>query len=562
MSHLLGLALVLFIISFSAKASQTLIDIAEPQYKIGKSTLFYEDTEHTVDFSQIEKLPANLFQAVEQNVATDLFTDSIYYYQFDVINTHDSHVNRLLVFETPWLDSIKVKIISPNGLHSDYLTGNIFPYSQRAIANPNPNIDHDFAAGLSKVYIQVKTRDPFIVPISILDRETFLQDQIFDFSITALIYGVLFAMILYHLILFMNIKLRYYGFYVLYLLSFIASNASYNNFTFHLFFADLPNVQNWIQSYTIFLFSICGLLFAKSFLSLKHYLPVAHKLTNYLIMFFVSTMIISAFFGYHYHVIFAISMSVLFSIFVFGIALLSLLKGNRSARFFLLGTTTGLIGTSITAFTVMSLIPYSDIGYHAIDYGLVIDSILLSFALVDRVKSNEKEKQLAEKSAKTDELTGLPNRRAYNEICHNKIHKDNKLHTTKMSTMMIDIDHFKEVNDTYGHPAGDIVLQRVARLLHSSIKATDYVFRMGGEEFLILMPDTDISLASHLAERIRLAVENMDVVIENNPINITISIGISEHITTNSCINLSEVKADKALYQAKQSGRNKVILSS
>jgi len=269
MSHLLGLALVLFIISFSANASQTLIDIAEPQYKIGKSTLFYEDTEHTVDFSQIEKLPANLFQAVEQNVATDLFTDSIYYYQFDVINTHDSHVNRLLVFETPWLDSIKVKIISPNGLHSDYLTGNIFPYSQRAIANPNPNIDHDFAAGLSKVYIQVKTRDPFIVPISILDRETFLQDQIFDFSITALIYGVLFAMILYHLILFMNIKLRYYGFYVLYLLSFIASNASYNNFTFHLFFADLPNVQNWIQSSYYFSIFYLWIIVCKIFLEFK-----------------------------------------------------------------------------------------------------------------------------------------------------------------------------------------------------------------------------------------------------------------------------------------------------
>ena len=127
MPHFLGLALVLFIISFSAKASQPLIDIAEPQYQIGKSTLFYEDIEHTVDFSQIEKLPVNLFQKLEQNVATNLFTDSTYYYQFDIINTNENYVNRLLVFETPWLDSIKVKIISPNGLHNDYLTGNIFP---------------------------------------------------------------------------------------------------------------------------------------------------------------------------------------------------------------------------------------------------------------------------------------------------------------------------------------------------------------------------------------------------------------------------------------------------
>lgn len=562
MLNFLPFIIIFFAVSFQAKASQPLIDIDTPQYQIGKSMSFYEDSEGQVNFSEIEKIPENVFQPMNQDVATYLFSESTYYYKFKVINTEEQTVNRIIVFETPWLDSIKVKIISKNGLQTNLMTGNALPFSQRAIPHPNPNVEHEFAPGVSEVFIEVKTRDPFIVPISITDQQVFLKAQIFDINIAVLIYGILASMILYHLVLFFSLKLRYYGFYVLYVSSFLLMNASYNSYTFEPFFAEQPAIQNWMQSSTIFLFSICGLLFARSFLNLKKYLPNAQQATDTLIGLFIVTMIGSAYFGYHYHVILAISMSILFSIFVFSIALITWLKGNQSARFFLLGTTAGLIGTSITALTVMSLIPYSYMGYHAIDFGMVIDSILLSFALVDKVKNSEKNTLRAETLAKTDELTGLLNRRAYNEIYELDQTQNKKLSKTNLSTMMIDIDHFKKVNDNFGHKAGDIVLQRVAHLIHSLVKTTDHVFRMGGEEFLILMPDTDSSLANHIAERIRHSIENLNIVIDNNTINITVSIGISENLSQENGIQLSEVNADKALYQAKQTGRNKVIFST
>ncbi len=209
----------------------------------------------------------------------------------------------------------------------------------------------------------------------------------------------------------------------------------------------------------------------------------------------------------------------------------------------------------------MAMIPYSHIGYQAIEIGMVVDSILLSFALVDRVKTNEKDKQLAELFAMTDALTNLPNRRAYNDICHQEQVLANKIHHEKLTAMMIDIDFFKLVNDTHGHEAGDIVLQRVARLLQNSIKTSDHIFRMGGEEFLIILPDTPMSLATEIAERIRATVEKMEIFSESQLIKITISIGLSEHNTKEKCIKKAVRSSDFVLYKAKQSGRNQVIVT-
>ncbi|QBZ83085.1 histidine kinase [Hydrogenovibrio crunogenus] len=375
------------------------------------------------------------------------------------------------------------------------------------------------------------------------------------------IYGIIIAMILYHFILFASIQLRYYAYYVLYLMSFLAMNVSYNGYTFQFLLQDSPVIQNWIQGTTIFLFAIAGLLFAKAFLNLEKYIPLAYKITKGMIWLFVSVMLITVFFGYHAHVMFAIGMSVIFSLYVFVIAFLSYVKGNKTARFFLLGTTAGLVGTSVTALTVMAIIPYSHVGYQAVDYGLAIDSILLSFALVDRVKSTEKEKLLAEISANTDALTNVANRRAFNHFCEQFDSGSQKFYREKLVAMMLDIDFFKEINDTYGHSVGDIVLQKVANLLRSNTKSTDQIFRMGGEEFLILLPDTDIENAQKVAERIRLAIEEMVTDKNGSAISITTSIGMAEVLMEDISLISTIQLADKALYDAKRSGRNKVVLA-
>ncbi|MEA3404152.1 MAG: diguanylate cyclase [Pseudomonadota bacterium] len=560
MLKILSFIFTLFALLSQVQAALPAVDISYPNYQIGKFTEFYEDTENTLDFSKITTVPQNIFSPLKNDVSTHLFTQSTLYYKFNVMNPKESLEKRVIVFETPWLDSIEVLVVSPYQQHSRYTAGNLYPFKQRAIHHHNPNIQHEFETGLSTVYVQVKTRDPFIVPISILESETLIQDQFHDVTLSMFIYGFLLAMILYHFILYINIKLPYYAFYVLYLTSFLIMNATYNGYSYQWLFPDMPTLQNWLQSTHIFLFAIFGLLFARSFLNLEKYIPFAYKSLNILIISFIATLIISSLFGYHYHVMLSIAMSIVFSGFVFSVALLSLLKGNTYARFFLLGTTAGLIGTSITALTVMALIPYSDLGYQAVDFGMLVDSILLSFALVDRLKSNEKEKERAEQLAKIDALTGLQNRRAFNELCQLQTEHKSHINSPQTFALLIDLDNFKQVNKTYGHATGDLVLQRVARLLRHSLKSRDHLFRFAGEEFLILLESSDVQNIKQRAEQIQSAIANMSVDFSNHSIRVTASIGISEFTVDKSSLDEVELKAVEAIFQANQLGSNQIVI--
>jgi diguanylate cyclase (GGDEF)-like protein/PAS domain S-box-containing protein len=171
----------------------------------------------------------------------------------------------------------------------------------------------------------------------------------------------------------------------------------------------------------------------------------------------------------------------------------------------------------------------------------------------DVTEKKEMEKQL-ETLASTDELTGLWNRRYFFEIGHNEC-KRTRRYKAKFGMLVIDIDHFKDINDTYGHAAGDAVLRNVAEIFRKGLRDVDIPARIGGEEFAVLMPNTDIEGAKIVAERLRSAVESSEVVYEENSLKITISVGISDCTNINSIDEMLK-NADDALYEAKRSGRN------
>ena len=554
--------LLLSCISFLyANTYMNAIDLSVPNHVIGQSLLEYEDKTAEMAFSDIRALSPADFKPLDKDVASHPFTLSAFWYQFKVENKENSSLSRLIVFEPAWLDSVNIFVLSAQGELESYEGGNIYPYSKRAIDHYLINFKHEFEPGVSTVYVQVKTRDPFIVSVSVMDKSAFLKEQVSTSTYTGLIYGGIIAMLFYNLFLFFGIKEKYYALYVLYLCTFLAANASYNGYTFMYLFSDHPTVQNWAQSTSIFLFMLTGLLFANSFLNLEKYHQTLYKITKYMIFLIIGIALLSAMVGgYHMHVMLSIILVMLVSIYIFGMALFSWLTGNRSARFFLLGAASGLIGAVITALTVMSFIPYSYMTYKANDFGMFIDVVLLSLALADRMKITQEEKRIAEKEAKTDMVTGLFNRRAYNEICNMEYQRLVRNHRI-LSVVMFDIDHFKRINDTYGHDTGDIVLKNVAQIVESVIREYDYAFRIGGDEFLLLLPETNREQASLLAERIRKQIEDQKVVDKNNLIlSLTASFGIAQYNQNDASIETVTRKADEALYQAKKSGRNRVVV--
>ncbi len=122
----------------------------------------------------------------------------------------------------------------------------------------------------------------------------------------------------------------------------------------------------------------------------------------------------------------------------------------------------------------------------------------------------------------------------------------------------IDIDHFKMVNDTYGHEAGDVILSTVGKILRKYVRQVDFVGRYGGEEFLVILPSTDLAHAIHFADKIRSIVEQFKFLYKNERINVTVSCGVSQrsqHKSKDETLS----SADSFLYKAKEAGRNQVM---
>jgi len=164
----------------------------------------------------------------------------------------------------------------------------------------------------------------------------------------------------------------------------------------------------------------------------------------------------------------------------------------------------------------------------------------------------------AELSATRDPLTLLPNRLAFEERLNEEMARWQR-HGAPLTMIVWDIDFFKKINDNYGHKSGDKALKVIAQLLAKQCRKTDFVARFGGEEFVMLLPDTDVEKALSVAEKLRASVEKASFRASGDVISITLSGGISQIITGDTHETLFE-RADQALYKAKQSGRNQCVV--
>lgn len=163
------------------------------------------------------------------------------------------------------------------------------------------------------------------------------------------------------------------------------------------------------------------------------------------------------------------------------------------------------------------------------------------------------------KMAATDQLTQTLNRVSFNDTVKREINLA-KLNASHLSIIFLDIDHFKVINDQYGHDCGDIALISVAKLIKESLRKSDTIFRFGGEEFVILVNKMDLVNAEILAKRIRIAIENNILVYDMKPIRITASLGVST-LRSDDNFDTFIKRADHAMYKAKRNGRNNVVLA-
>ena len=168
-----------------------------------------------------------------------------------------------------------------------------------------------------------------------------------------------------------------------------------------------------------------------------------------------------------------------------------------------------------------------------------------------------------------DELTGVLNRRGlfdrveqvFQFIQQRHSHERRQGVPIPFSVIFIDIDNFKHINDMYGHATGDAALKHVATILGEPLRQGDILGRFGGEEFVIALHTVTASAASHVAEKLREALEASPCIYEGTMLNLTASFGIAEYRTEDTSLEVLIKRADKAMYQAKQEGKNRVVVA-
>ena len=197
-----------------------------------------------------------------------------------------------------------------------------------------------------------------------------------------------------------------------------------------------------------------------------------------------------------------------------------------------------------------------DVSYIPHEFEGVVEGIFI--LVVDITERKKLENHLAHLSI-TDPLTGAKNRRFFTETTQKEIERS-KRYNASLSLLLLDIDFFKKINDTYGHAAGDQVLKQFVASIEPALRNSDIFCRIGGEEFSILLVETDLKLAKNIAERIRALVEDLEVCFDTKIIRFTVSVGLSQLLIDDDNFDKLMKRTDDALYQAKKAGRNQVAV--
>ncbi|MCK5667423.1 MAG: hypothetical protein KAI17_28240, partial [Thiotrichaceae bacterium] len=333
---------------------------------------------------------------------------------FDIENRTKKNISRRLIIENSWLDKADITILHNEQLIRQLHLGDSFPFAERIIVHRFFAFDHDYAQGISQLFIRVETPDPMVLPIYFGTLEDSVKRDVFNGYSYGLLYGIVTALLLYNFILYIQLRLRRYLFYVMYLAMFILMNQSYTGHAFYLFWPESVLWQQWMNPFLITLYACSSIVFAFLFLHTERLFPRIFKKTLISIVVLLIVQLILFLTGAQsLTVIIAIACVIFFALFTIFMTLITWRYIPQEVSYFLIASIATLIGSTITAMTVFGFIPYYEITYRAIEIGLSIDVILLSIALAAQFRHLQDAKQLAEQLARIDPLTGLFNRRAF-----------------------------------------------------------------------------------------------------------------------------------------------------
>ncbi|WP_197414292.1 sensor domain-containing diguanylate cyclase [Lacimicrobium alkaliphilum] len=512
----------------------------------------------------------------------------------------------LLEIDYALLDSLRIWFMQDNRLLSDYSTGDSLPFRSRNIASekflfPIPQSDQPVT-----VYIRIQSSGSLKLPLKLWDMEQYLVYSGEHGLMLGLFFGFLVAMGLSNFFFFLttrSINFLFYCGYVLFL--------GLTLMTLHgIGYKYLWPENIWLQGRSVVLFAnatmFFAVIFSRELLSVHRHSLLVDRLLKISALVFLGLFLLSLLLPYWLMIKTFLLILIVEVFFICGVGIWLWRRGVAIARIYTIAWTTLLLTAMFASLETLDLISLDINSHYLLIAGASVETILL--ALVLAISFNQQRQQvfdaqqlalnkerdlreaehqaqeeleykvqertleleialreLSEKNQELEErntldsLTGIRNRRYFDRRYQAEIRRSRREQTT-LTIAMIDIDHFKQTNDNLGHLVGDDCIKAVANLIKSLLKRpADDVCRYGGEEFALLLPNTDERGAKVLLEHIREQIERSPVGTDAGDVSLTVSIGfVSAMVSSSIDDNTLLSQADQALYQAKQSGRNKV----
>ena len=592
----LRLALVLIFSGAWTTASAEILS-ADPsvgEYEVGKRLQYLEDVNSKLAVSDvIAPYWQSKFRPHRRDVANFGFTQSSYWFKLSLSNPTNLEKAWILEARYPMLDRLDVYLVRDGKVLGHRLSGDSLPFAQREFKHRNLGFTLALAPqDQLDVYLRVKTESSLQLPLHLLTPERFLERDQSEQYLFGLYYGILLAMLLYNLLVYRALRDVNYLHYVHYLLGYALFQLSLNGLALQYLWPKYPVWGNLATPLFIGVAFLGAVNFARSFLHLKSQAPLLDRIGTGLWLFFLLVILGSFVMPYMLMIQIATTGALATAIYEFACGLVVWRGQLRQARYFLLAWSALLFGVVLYSLKTFNLLPSMFITEYSLQIGSALEVLLLSFALAHRMKIlqldytriqeeakgqleqrvlqrtaelDEALKKLSDANSKlrslnfTDGLTGVRNRKYFDQKLRKEWERAQR-GGYFLTIMLIDLDFFKKINDTYGHQAGDLCLKSVSSAIQSALKRPcDIVARYGGEEFVIILPLTDEAGAVHIAESIRQDVAELVVTYEGWRINLSASIGLCT-VKPDEVLKPNDViaAADAALYKAKHNGRNQV----
>ncbi len=555
-AQLIGMLVMLF---GAPAVAAPLSVFADHGAAIGRSTEIFQETDGRLTLAEAAAAyRAGRFAPGDSPVLNFGIGAKPVWIRFAVVNPTSTPAPMRLSIETAWLDQVDVYFQRNGQTVATVQIGDVKPYAQRPLASRFFVVPQHFDPGVSEVFMRVETPDPMVLPIYLLSPDALRVRQTQQELSYGIVYGFLLALMAYNAILYFSLRSSRYLRYSLYLAMFVAMNVAYTGHGFAWLWPESVQWQQWSNPLLMLLFGVSGLLFAIRFLDLRVYFPrVRRGVLGFCMTFGVllGAAILAG--SQKYALLVAFSFAFLFSGLMLFLGIISVRSGQKPAKYFLIAALAAMVGAMLTTLSVWGFIPHNTWTFRAVEIGMLVDATLLALALAYQMRIGQEERLRAERLAQLDPLTGLNNRRAfYDKTSPLWAHAIRHAHVS--SVMLLDIDHFKQVNDAHGHAHGDDVLKALANILRHSVRQGDVLARWGGEEFIVFLPETGQHDAIALAERLRAEIADIRISHATGAIAVTASFGIAQKQDRHATLDALIAAADECLYQSKQQGRNRV----